>query len=260
MANRKTGNGDTSGALEERTASSQSEINDFLDQSKKRPPQDIEAFLVKVRRMAPSVGTGKRGRLIFSMDATASREPSWDRACHLQAEMFQETAVLGGLEIQLAYYRGFGEFRAIGWMTDSEELLREMTGVYCLGGQTQIEKLLRHAVKETRKDQVQALVFVGDAFEEDIDKVCHAAGELGMLGVPVFCFHEGGDPIARRGLEQIARLTNGAYCAFDSSSARQLRELLSAVAVYAAGGRRALENYSKRKGGQALRLTHQLRN
>ena len=40
--------------------------------------------------------------------------------------------------------------------------------------------------------------------------------------------------------------------------ARQLRELLRAVAVYAAGGQRALEDYSRRTGGEVLRLTRQL--
>jgi hypothetical protein len=246
--------------LRESDVSSQSEIDAFLGQSKQAPQSQIDAFLGKVRQMAPPISGGKRGRLIFAMDATASREPSWDRACHLQGEMFQETDSLGGLDIQLAYYRGYGEFRATEWMSDSAKLLAEMTRVHCLGGQTQIERLLRHAVAETRKEQTQAVVFVGDAFEEDIDQVCHAAGELAMLGVPVFCFHEGGDLIARRGLEQVARLTKGAYCPFDASSAKQLRELLAAVAVYAAGGRRALENHAHHKGGEALRLTHQLRN
>ncbi len=245
--------------LRRRDVSSSSEIDAFIGKTKKTPQNEIDAFIGKVRQMASPVGGGKRGRLVFAMDATASREPSWDRACHLQGEMFQETANLGGLDIQLAYYRGFGEFRATEWLSDSSKLLREMTRVHCLGGQTQIERLLQHAIAETRKDQIQALVFVGDAFEEDIDKVCHAAGELGMLGVSVFCFHEGGDMIAQRGLEQVARLTKGAYCPFDASSAKQLIELLAAVAVYAAGGRRALENHAKSKGGEALRLTHQMR-
>jgi hypothetical protein len=245
--------------VRQRDTSSRADIDAFLGQTKKAPQSEIDSFLGKVRQMAPPVGGGKRGRLIFAMDATASREPSWDRACHLQGEMFQETDNLGGLDIQLAYYRGFGEFKATEWVSDSTKLLHQMTRVHCLGGQTQIEKLLRHAVAETRKEQTQALIFVGDAFEEDIDSVCHAAGELGMLGVPVFCFHEGGDLIARRGLEQVARLTKGAYCPFDASSAKQLRELLAAVAVYAAGGRRALENHAQRTGGEALRLTHRMR-
>ena len=135
-----------------------------------------------------------------------------------------------------------------------------MTAVHCLGGQTQIEKLLWHAEKETQQQKVQALVFIGDAFEEDIDRVCKAAGRLGVLGVPTFCFHEGRDPIAQIGLKQLAKLTKGAYCPFDSSSKEQLRELLSAAAVFAAGGRKALDQYSEAKGGGTLLLSHQLKN
>jgi hypothetical protein len=220
---------------------------------------DINAFLGKVQTMRSAPKPGERGRLIFAMDATASRDPSWDQACHIQGEMFSETKSLGGLEIQLAYYRGFGEFHASSWTGQADVLLREMTRVHCLGGRTQIAKLLKHAITETKKQRVQALVFVGDALEEDIDEVCYVAGELGMLNVPVFCFHEGGEISTRRGFEQVAKLTKGAYCPFDANSAQQLKDLLSAVAVYAAGGRRALENYSKDRGGVTLQLTNQMK-
>jgi len=134
-----------------------------------------------------------------------------------------------------------------------------MTGVRCLGGHTQIGKVLRHAIKETTATKVDAVVFIGDCMEEDIDDLCHQAGELGLLGVPVFMFHERGDAIAARAFQQIARLSGGAYCRFDESSAKQLRELLAAVAVYAAGGRHALQDFSQRRGGMALQLTHQVR-
>ncbi|WP_226893464.1 vWA domain-containing protein [Nisaea sediminum] len=219
---------------------------------------DIDAFLRQVRSRPAAAPSERPGRLVFAMDATASREPSWDRACQLQGEMFSETAALGGLSVQLAYYRGFGEFKASPWLTETGKLLREMTGVFCLGGQTQIGRLMKHVIAETKQERVQAVVFVGDAFEEDIDTVCHQAGELGVLGVPVFVFHEGGDPLARRAFEQIARLTKGACCPFDAGSAQQLRDLLGAVAVYAAGGRKALRNFSERRGGAALQLTHRL--
>ncbi len=218
---------------------------------------EVSEFLSKVAATASPKATGRKGRLVFAMDATASREPTWDRACHIQAEMFSETAALGGLEVQLLYYRGFGECRASRWASDAPELLRLMTGVRCLGGQTQIRKVLNHAIRETEKRKVDAVVFVGDAMEEDIDRLCHLAGELGLLGVPVFVFHEGGDPIVRRGFEQVARLSGGAYCPFDSGSAKQLRDLLSAVAVYAAGGRQALLDFESRHGGGRLRLTQQ---
>ena len=219
---------------------------------------EVDAFLRKVRAAPQMAAGGQRGRLIFAMDATASREPSWDRACHLQAEMFETTASLGGLDVQLVFYRGFRECKASAWVSDSRSLLARMTAVRCLGGQTQIGRVLRHALKETGKVAVNAVVFVGDCFEEDIDQVCTSAGELGMRRVPVFLFHEGGDPVARRAFEQIARLSGGAYCPFNASSASQLKALLGAVAVYAAGGYKALADYGKSHGGEVRLLTDQV--
>lgn len=218
---------------------------------------DIAAFLDKVRS-AP-VGGRRQGRLIFALDATASRGPSWDRACHLQAEMFKETAAIGGLAIQLVYYRGFGEMRASPWTTDSAALLRRMTGVRCLGGRTQIARVLRHAGRETRRQKVDALVFIGDCIEDDVDDMCHVAGKLGLVGLPVFVFHEIGDRRARPAFEQVAKLSGGAYCPFDSASAARLSELLRAVAVYATGGQAALEDYGKRQPEAVRLLTSQLR-
>ena len=220
---------------------------------------EVGDFLRKVAAVPKAGAGGGRGRLIFAMDATASREPTWDRASHIQGEMFQETAALGGLEIQLVYYRGFGQCRASPWVTGSGELLKRMTGVFCLAGLTQIRKVLSHAIKETKKQKVDALVFVGDCLEEDLDKLGHLAGKLGLLGVPCFMFQEGGDPVAAKAFQQIARLSGGAYCPFDAASPQQLKDLLSAVAVYAAGGRPALDDYSSRQGGVVRQLTHQVK-
>lgn len=218
----------------------------------------IDAFLEKVSSTPVTKSAGERGRLIFAMDATASREPTWDRACHIQSEMFKETAALGGLDIQLCYYRGFREFKASQWLSSSDELLKRMTRVSCQGGYTQIEKVLHQAIQQTKQKKVQALVFVGDCIEEDVDQVCQLAGELGMLGVPAFLFHEGAEPVAQRAFQQIARLTGGAYCSFDATSAGQLRDLLRAVAVYAAGGQSALQDFSKDRSEVVRKLTRQL--
>ena len=220
---------------------------------------DVDAFLRKVAATPSVHAAGERGRLIFAMDATASREPTWDRASHIQAEMFQETAALGGLDIQLVYYRGFGEFDTGAWIGNPDAMLRRMTSVFCLAGQTQIAKVLKHAAEESRRQKVAALVFIGDCLEEDIDKLGHLAGELGLLGVPCFMFHEGGDAVTAKAFQQIARLSGGAYCPFDAGSPKQLRDLLSAVAIYAAGGRQALADYSQRRGGIVRRLTHQVK-
>ena len=218
----------------------------------------IDAFVKKVRSTPVIKAGGERGRLLFAMDATASREPSWDRACQIQGEMFSETALLGGLDIQLCYYRGFGEFEASPWLSSADALLRRMTSVSCRGGHTQIEKVLRHAIAQHRQKKIQALVFVGDCMEEDVDRLCHLAGQLGILGLPAFLFHEGDEPAAQRAFREIARLSRGAYCSFDAGSAAQLRDLLSAVAVYAAGGQAALQDFSRNRNEVVRRLTRQL--
>ncbi len=224
----------------------------------KRGGANVQAFLNQVAR-APQIGGGGRGRLIFALDATASREPTWDRACHIQAEMFLEADAVGGLDIQLAYYRGFDEFDATPWISQSKDLIHRMTAVSCLGGHTQIRKVLAHAIAETQRKRVNAVVFVGDCMEENVEDLCNMAGQLGVLGVPVFLFQEGSEPIAEMAFRQIARLTKGAHCRFDASSPNQLRDLLKAVAVYAAGGRRALADYGRRGGAEVRRLTSQLK-
>jgi hypothetical protein len=215
---------------------------------------EVEAFLRQVKAMPAVRPAAGRGRLIFALDATASRAPTWDRAAKLQGEMFEAAAALGGLEVQLVFYRGFDECKASRWVGAATELHRVMRGVSCVGGETQIGRVLGHAAKEARAGKVNALVFVGDAMEEKADELCRLAGELGLLGVPLFIFHEGRDPVAASAFRQMARLSRGAYCRFDAGSAEQLRQLLGAVAAYAAGGPAALADYGGRTGGAALLL------
>jgi hypothetical protein len=217
-----------------------------------------DAFVEQVGRL-PARPSGTRGRLLFAMDATASREPTWDHACSIQGEMFVAADALGGLDVRLGFYRGFDEFKVSRWTSDGHELARLMGAVRCLAGRTQIGRLLRYAGEQRRESRIDALVFVGDCCEEDVDQVGHEAGQLGLLGLPVFVFQEGNDRTASRLFPQIAKLTRGAHCKFDRNSPDELRKLLGAVAAYAAGGREALLKYGREKGGAAARLTHQIR-
>ncbi|MDQ0317132.1 hypothetical protein J2S73_003609 [Amorphus orientalis] len=214
---------------------------------------DIEAFVARAQSTAPAP-EGPRGRLMFALDATMSRQPTWDRACRIQAEMFEEAGEIGGLDIQLVYFRGFDECRASKWISNAERLRDVMTGIECRGGLTQIRKVLRRAIDETRRERVQAVVYVGDCMEEDVDALCARAGELGLLKVPVFIFQEGNNGPASAAFSEIARLTGGAHLSFSASAPDELRRLLRAVAVYAAGGRKALADMSARgeKGAQLL--------
>ncbi|HET7192529.1 MAG TPA: VWA domain-containing protein [Pseudolabrys sp.] len=223
----------------------------------KSASEDIAAFVAKANAMSPHA-RGARGRLIFALDATMSRQPTWDMACTLQADMFREAASLGSLDIRLVYYRGLNECRATGWISDSAQLAKMMAKIDCRGGNTQIGKVLAEARREAVGSGVRAVVFVGDAMEESVDELCVKAGELGLLKVPVFMFQEGHDAVAEQAFREIARLTGGAWCRFDPGAAAQLRELLRAAAAYAAGGREALLRLSK-TGSGAARLLGQLK-
>jgi hypothetical protein len=208
----------------------------------------VAALLEKTRR--------SRGRLIFALDATASREPTWDMASQLQAAMFEEAAKIGGLDVQLVYYRGNDEVRHTSWFSDAHELVSRMSAIRCMSGATKIARILRHIRSEHEREKVAAAIFIGDAVEEPPHELYAAAAGL---GVPVFCFQEG-DGLAlyvdQRGefvvghppqkveqvFRELARWTNGAYARFDAGAAAKLGELLQAVAAFAVGGVKALAN------------------
>lgn len=212
---------------------------------------EITQFLHKSKAISQFVE--RQPRLLFAIDATASRQPTWDTATGIQQEMFRATSKVAQLSVQLCYYRGFHDFSASPWLNDSAQLRRLMGTVRCEGGHTQIARLLRHALSEHGAAAVQAVVFIGDALEENPDTLCDLAGQCGILRLPLFLFQEGGDRRVRDTFEQMARLSGGAWARFDSRSADTLAALLGAVASYAVGGRAALENNSSEGAKLLLR-------
>lgn len=215
-----------------------------------RGARAVEDFLAEAARLAPRAGAG---RLVFSLDATMSRQPTWDRAAELQAGMFDEAVGQGGLLVSLVYFRGIGECRSSRFVGDAAALKRLMSGIECRSGFTQIGRVLGHAAATAREAPLAALVHVGDAAEEDIDELAGRAGDLALLGVKAFMFQEGDDPAAAKAFAEIARLTGGAHCRFDAGSAGRLASLLRAVAAYATGGYPALARAAER-GGEGARL------
>jgi hypothetical protein len=178
----------------------------------------------------------KPARLVFAVDATASRQPTWEMATKLTAEMFQAA---GGLELQLVFYRAEREFVASRWMSGATSLAAAMSCVRCDAGPTQINRVLRHARNENRRQKVAALILVSDAVEELPEALYASAREM---SVPTFLFQEGTDERVASVYRAIAEITGGASCRFDSGAAARLRELLRAVAAFASGGRKALAN------------------
>jgi hypothetical protein len=198
-----------------------------------------------------------RARLVFALDATASREPTWDAAAQLQAEMFAEAARIGGLNVQLIYYRGADEVHQTPWCSDAHELLGQMSAIRCMAGTTKIARVFQHIKTEHGREKVAAAVFIGDAVEEARGTLYTAAADL---GVPLFMFQEGDamamppeylssvravfelppPPKVEEIFRELARLSNGAYARFDATAASKLGELLRAVAAFAVGGIKAL--------------------
>ena len=197
-----------------------------------------------------------RAHLLFALDATMSRQPTWDLAVSIQADMFLEAARFGGLAIKLVYFRGLGECRATGFVRDPVKLAELMTRITCRAGRTQIARVLRHAVRTARTDGLKAMVYVGDCCEENPDQLAAIAGELAILGVPMFLFHEGGDAFARQVFEELARITKGVAMAFDPDSPQELAALLKGVAAYAAGGDEALRTLARRDAPARALLAH----
>jgi hypothetical protein len=191
----------------------------------------------------------QRGRLIFGLDATASREATWGLARELQADMFRKAAPIGQLECQLVFYGG-DNCRATKWMSSGDELARLMGKIACDAGYTQIARIFDHVLAEHAKVPVQALTFIGDAMEETLDVLAGKALKLGAAGVPIFMFQEGRDSAVRNAFRLLALKSGGAYFEFDPKrprAAEQLGAQLNAIARLAVGDTTALTDQRNHK-------------
>jgi hypothetical protein len=198
----------------------------------------------KILQLGREVVDKSRGRLIFALDATASRQPTWDLAATLQGKMFE--AVSGSnLSVQLVYFRGLNECRASKWVGSSNALTATMTTISCRAGHTQIEKILRHVAKEAAAEPVKATIFVGDACEEKPDQLASLAADLGRLQAPMMMFQEGGDPTAERAFREIADLSGGVWAPFNEGAAQRLSDLMRAAALFVTGNAGALSELKR---------------
>jgi hypothetical protein len=189
-----------------------------------------------------------RGRLMFALDATGSRAPTWKIARDLQAKMFRESAPVGHLDVQLVYYRG-SECCASKWVSSGEQLTQSMNKIDCVGGSTQIARVLKHALRETEKAPVQALVFIGDAMEESLDELTALASKLGEVETPIYIFQEGRDAAVRNAFRLLALASGGGFFEFNpdtEQAVEQLSDRLNAIARLAVGDVEALEQVSTR--------------
>lgn len=220
--------------------------------------KELDEFIQLANELVPA-NANAQGRILFALDATASRQATWDHACHLQNQMFSATSEVGNLAVMLCYFRGYQEFQHSKWLNQPTQLRQIMENVSCAAGHTQIQKVLQLGINETRKQEVKAIIYIGDSQEESTDKLTSLAGQLGLLKTPVFIFQEGSDCRARQAFTAIAHLSGGAYHHFDHHSSELLKQLLIAVAIYASQGKPAFQHYIENKGQAAKHLLEQLR-
>lgn len=195
----------------------------------------------------------RQGRLIFSVDATGSREAAWQMATKLQRDLF---ATATGLLAQCVYFGGGRGCRASAWCANGNALADFMAGVRCEVGWTEYEKVFQHVRGETDKYPIRAVVLVGDCCEEPRDKLVGYAQRLKEKRVKVFVFYEAQQAVVQQNETQapsikpqevwdadatgtfqaIAVATEGVYATFDAGSAERLKQLLQGAARYAATG------------------------
>ncbi|MEM1019254.1 MAG: VWA domain-containing protein [Pseudomonadota bacterium] len=219
----------------------------------------LASFLEDVAKTPLVRAKDQPGRIIFALDATMSRAPTWAAARVVQGDMFAAAQTIGGLEVQVVFFRGQSEFRKSQWTPSAARLADKMSKVRCHGGLTQIERVLKHGQREAQIKDVQAMIYVGDAVEENADRLGDAAAQLALCNVKLFAFQEGKDERVEAIFRDLARITGGAYARFDASSVATLKALLRAVGVFASGGLGALKALS-RSDPSASRLLEQLPN
>ena len=167
----------------------------------------------------------------------------------------QTVAGIGGLSVQLVYYRDRSECRTSKWVTDPNQLASLMTRIECRAGYTQIGKVLTHAKRETNLLKVAALVFVGDACEEEDEELIPSAHDSGSSDCRCLCFRRAIPPRSSMSFGPWPRPAMAPIVGL-IRAAKQLGELLRAVAVFATGGMAALE---KHKDAAAVKLLGQLK-
>ena len=206
----------------------------------------IAAFAAKAKKVNEL--SASRGRMIFALDATGSRQPTWNLAKSMQRDMLAEAAKIGTLDVALSYFRNSRhdhDMRFSDFTSDPNSLIELMNGIDCEFGPTQIIGMISHALFLHSQEPINAMVYIGDNQEEDDFSFYDMCRRVASSGMKLFIFHELNSETARRDAEIFrkgAELAGGAYMEFSEGSAKELRELLLAVAAFATGGLKALGN------------------
>jgi hypothetical protein len=214
------------------------------------------ALLSVLSHAEPPVETGTpvRPRLVFAVDATASREPAWAAARQVTDALVK--ALPGALDVALAVHGGSRVHTFTAFTNDAKTLRDRAAGVACEAGMTRLLPILAASLK---RPAVRVVVYIGDVFEESVVQGRRLADEMGGKGIKLIVLHDTADASARRDVEvfwDLAKRTGGCVLPFDASASGRLRDLLSAVAVYAVGGEKLLRERRHDLPGAVALLEH----
>jgi hypothetical protein len=180
----------------------------------------------------------KRGvRIGFLVDATASRENTWEQAQTIQAKMFRSASGLRALKLRLVYFGG-NRLTKLNWNDNARNIAAHMAEVRCHSGLTQIIPGLQAFIDEKPENRADAIILIGDCFEEDAATAAKTAALLKAKGIKVFSFIEGEDWTAHSVFKTLATVTGGKFAKFGNEL--PLDDLCEGVALMTSGGEKAL--------------------
>ncbi len=165
------------------------------------------------------VGTTSRPRLVFAVDATASREPAWAAAREVTDALVK--ALPGELDgVALAVHGGSRVHTFTAFTSDPRTLRDLAAGVDCQAGMTKLLPILAASLK--RQATVRVVVYIGDVFEErNLPQGRHLADQMGVQGIKLIVLHDTADRSARRDAEifwDLAKRTGGCVLPFDATA------------------------------------------
>ena len=219
-------------------------------------PSAAASLLSTLGHAEPPVGNDNpaRPRLVFAVDATASREPAWAAARQVTDALVK--ALPGELDVALAVHGGSRVHTFTAFTNHASTLRDRAAGVVCEAGLTRLLPILSASLKQPA---VRVVIYIGDVFEESMSQGRRLADAMGVQGTKLIVLHDTADPAARRDAEvfwDLAKRTGGCVLPFDASAPRRLRDLLSAVAVYAVGGEKLLRERRHELPGAVVLLEH----
>lgn len=212
-------------------------------------------LLAKLRSATPTkplpgrVGGGlldRRPRLVFAVDATASRSATWASAQTITDRMFD--AIPGALDVALEVHGGGNVHTFTGFSADLHEFRKRASRVRCTSGHTRLVDLMQRTLDA---GGVRVMSYIGDAFEESADEAFELADRFKHFGIKAVILADQADVSTMLIFEEIARRTGGAVLDFRSGDLDLMGEVLAGVAALAVGGRGMLESNSS-KGSQLL--------